>query len=374
MTKLENQIIAILKDNNFTQDAIEEVVVKSNKQAIITIETVNSQGDKKQIEKDSDNAKKAIISKLDIDKVTIILTINQSKKQETKKSDGVISKVKNIFQKDNVSDDKKERAVQPNQQKPKHKLPNVKHIVAIASAKGGVGKSSLAANIAITLAKIGHKTALVDADIYGPSIAYIMNVDDNAQKQNNKLIPHQQYGVKFISVANLIAKDVAGVWRAAMINKILNQLILQTDWSHDGDDVDVMIVDMPPGTGDIYLSLAQNFDIDGAVLVSTPQVLSQIDLIRSIDCFEKLDVKILGLIENMSYFTQNDGSKSYIFGKSNLEDLVKMKNIDFMGRIEIISQLSQSNHDREPLSYGNRQHPFSHQIGMICEDIISKIL
>ncbi len=374
MPKNNKEIIKILQKNNFNQDHIEEIIIKNKTHAIISINTNNIDSKQTEIAKNAQESEKKIATELGFQKVTIVLTINKDDKKisqkKVPKTQSFVAKIKNILSKKSENPQKPKKA--PLKEAPAkvapRKLNNVKKIIAIASAKGGVGKSTLSANIALTLSRLGYKVALVDADIYGPSVAHIMNHDEKPQNKDGLIIPHQKYGIKFISVANLIDKEAAGIWRAAMINKILNQLILQTNWAHDGSDVDVMIVDMPPGTGDIYLSLAQNFDLSGAVLVSTPQSLSQIDLVRSIDCFEKLNVKILGLIENMSYFLQKDGKKSYIFGKSKLKDLAKQKNIDFLGAIPIIEELN--NHENGPLSYDKPSHEFSHQIGIICEEIL----
>ena len=429
MTKVEKEIIAILEDGGFSQNLIEEIIIKDKDHAIISIEIATLKDSQAKIQENAKSAENKIAKNLDFKKVTIILVINKNSKKKTVsgktkaskvsksskdnaktpdkkqkiKKQGALEKIKNVFRRrssdaknegeSNFTDENQKQdqrldsgkgdAQEPQPNQPEKisrgqipvakKLKNVKHIIAIASAKGGVGKSSLAANIAVTFARIGYKTALVDADIYGPSIAHIMNIDEKPQIKDGGIVPHFNYGVKFISIANIIKKEEAGVWRGSMINKILNQLMAQTNWSHDGQDVDLLIVDMPPGTGDIYLSLAQNFDLSGAVLVSTPQCLSEIDLVRSVDCFEKLNVKILGLIENMSFYEDSQGEKIHIFGEGDLQGLAKKKNIDFMGQIPIIPQLGQSSHDRNPLSSSQPNHAFSHQVGLICENILDKI-
>lgn len=214
----------------------------------------------------------------------------------------------------------------------------VKKIIAVASAKGGVGKSSIACNLAIALAKSGKNIALVDADIYGPSVQHLMGFDGELEQKNNMVIPKISNGVKCMSIASIIPQDKAGVWRGPMVTKILQQLIRTVDWKCDGKEVDVMVIDMPPGTGDVYLSIAERFNLDSVILVTTPHKLAVIDLVKSIDCFEKLKIPITGIIENMSYFELNK-VKHYIFGKNEAKKLAKDKNIELLGEIPILEEV-----------------------------------
>ena len=168
------------------------------------------------------------------------------------------------------------------------KVKGVKKIIAIASAKGGVGKSTISCNIANSLQKAGKNVALVDADIYGPSIPHIMGLKGKPKNKNGMILPMMSSSIKCMSIGSIIKDSEAGVWRGPMVSKILHQLIRSVNWTFDKKEVDVMIIDMPPGTGDIYLSLAHNFPIAGVMIVSTPQDLAIIDVIRSIDCFRKV--------------------------------------------------------------------------------------
>ena len=216
----------------------------------------------------------------------------------------------------------------------------VKKIIAVASAKGGVGKSTIAANLAMFLQKAGKNVALVDADIYGPSIKHLMNLKGELEQKDDMIIPKISKGIKCMTIGSIIPDEKAGVWRGPMVTKILQQLIRTVDWKCDNQEVDVMIIDMPPGTGDVYLSIADKFPITGVICVSTPHKLAVIDLVRSIDCFDKLKIPIIGLIENMSYL-EVDGEKQYIFGKEEAKKFAKKNKIEFLGQIPIGEELIQ---------------------------------
>ncbi|MFL6844585.1 MAG: Mrp/NBP35 family ATP-binding protein [Allosphingosinicella sp.] len=204
-------------------------------------------------------------------------------------------------------------------------------IIAVGSGKGGVGKSTVAANLAIALARAGRSVGLVDADIYGPSLPRIMGNSNRPELAGKRIVPVDAYGVKLLSIGQLVEPGTALAWRGPMIASALGQL-MEGDW----DDRDLMVVDLPPGTGDIQMSLIQKWKPAGAVIVSTPQDLALIDATRAIDLFRKMDVPLLGLIENMSgYACPHCGEVSDPFGAGGAEAAAKVMEIPFLGRIPL---------------------------------------
>jgi len=206
-----------------------------------------------------------------------------------------------------------------------------RNIIAVGSGKGGVGKSTVAANLAVALARAGRRVGLVDADIYGPSLPRIMGNSQRPELNEKRIVPVDAYGVKMLSIGQLVEPGTALAWRGPMIASALGQL-MDGDW----DDRELMIVDLPPGTGDIQMSLIQKWKPAGAVIVSTPQDLALIDATRAIDLFRKMDVPLLGLVENMSgYACPHCGEVSDPFGAGGAEAAAKVMSIPFLGRIPL---------------------------------------
>jgi ATP-binding protein involved in chromosome partitioning len=204
-------------------------------------------------------------------------------------------------------------------------------IVAVGSGKGGVGKSTVAANLAVALARAGKKVGLVDADIYGPSLPRIMGNSDRPELADKRIVPVDAHGVKMLSIGQLVEPGTALAWRGPMIASALGQL-MEGDW----DDCELMVVDLPPGTGDIQMSLIQKWKPAGAVIVSTPQDLALIDATRAIDLFRKMDVPLLGLVENMSgYACPHCGEISDPFGAGGAEAAARVMDIPFLGRVPL---------------------------------------
>ncbi len=221
--------------------------------------------------------------------------------------------------------------------KVKHLIEGVKKVILIASGKGGVGKSTIAALIAEQLNSEGYQVGIMDADIYGPSIPHIFGVAGVPEIVNNKMIPLESRNIKIISIGLLIQNHSAAIWRGPMASKTIYQLLSLTNWQK----LDYLIIDMPPGTGDIHLSILENYQLDGVIIVTTPQKMSQIDVVRSIDLYKKFNLPILGMIENMSYLVEPISQKiMQIFRGNNSDNFAQQHNIPLIGKIPIEPRLS----------------------------------
>ena len=226
-------------------------------------------------------------------------------------------------------------------------IPGVQNIIAIASGKGGVGKSTVTANLAVTLSKMGFKVGVLDADIYGPSIPIMFDVAMEKPLSINvdgksKMKPIENYGVKILSIGFFTQPDQAVIWRGPMASKALNQLIFDAAWG----DLDFMLIDLPPGTGDIHLSIMQSLPITGAVVVSTPQTVALADARKGVAMFqqENIDVPVLGIIENMAYFTPDElpENKYYIFGKEGAKNLAEDLEIPYLGGVPLVQSIREA--------------------------------
>jgi len=225
-------------------------------------------------------------------------------------------------------------------------------IIAIGSGKGGVGKSTVSANLAVALARTGRKVGLVDADIYGPSQPRIMGSHEKPEAINKQIIPVEAHGVRLLSIGQLVDPEAALAWRGPMASQALGQL-LEGDWT----DTEILIVDLPPGTGDVQLSLMQKWKPAGAVIVSTPQDLALIDARRAIDLFRKMHVPVLGLIENMAGFIcPHCGEASDPFGSGGAEAAAKDLNLDFLGRIPLAMKIREASDAGMPPAVGSDEH------------------
>jgi ATP-binding protein involved in chromosome partitioning len=241
------------------------------------------------------------------------------------------------------------------QPKPEKALPGVKNIIGVASGKGGVGKSTVAANLAVSLAAEGYKVGLLDADIFGPSVPKIFGVEDaelfmHKVDGRDLIIPIEKYGVKLLSIGFLVDKNSAVLWRGSMASNALKQLIEQADWG----ELDYFVIDMPPGTSDIHLTLVQTLGITGVVIVSTPQEVALADARKGIAMFtgEKVNVPVLGMVENMSWFTPelHPEERYYIFGNGGAVRLAEELKIELLAQIPLIASVGEHNDLGNPIA------------------------
>ena len=232
-------------------------------------------------------------------------------------------------------------------------LPNVKNIIAVSSGKGGVGKSTISANLAIALARLGYKVGLLDTDIFGPSMPKMFNVEDArpyaVEVDGRQLIePIEAYGVKLLSIGFFVSPETATLWRGGMATNALKQLIADADWG----ELDYFILDTPPGTSDIHLTLLQTLSITGAVIVSTPQQVALADARKGIDMYrnEKVNVPILGLVENMAWFTPAElpENKYYIFGREGCKQLAQEMQVPLLAQIPLVQSICESGDQGQP--------------------------
>ena len=231
----------------------------------------------------------------------------------------------------------------------KNPIIGTKFTIAISSAKGGVGKSTFATNLAIALKHIGCKVGLLDADIYGPSIPKMFGITEKPKSDGQKLDPIIKYDIQCMSIGFLTDQQTPMIWRGPMVTSAIRTFTQKVNWK----DLDFIIVDMPPGTGDTQLTFSQEIKMDGAIIVSTPQEVALLDVVRGIKMFDKLGVKILGLIDNMSYFIGDDNKKYKIFGEGGVRKTSKEFNKEFLGEIPIDPEVGKSGDQGKPIVESN---------------------
>lgn len=250
------------------------------------------------------------------------------------------------------------------------KVPGVKHVVAIASGKGGVGKSTCSANLACALKHLGAKVGLLDCDIYGPSIPLMMGVYERPSvSPEERLVPPVAHGVKVMSIGLLLNDDQPVIWRGPMITKTIHQFLLAVEWG----DLDFLLVDLPPGTGDAQLSLCQTVPLDGGVIISTPQEASLGVVRKGIAMFKKVNVPILGLVENMSYFTAPGGERVEIFGHGGGKEEAARQNAPFLGEVPIFTEIREAGDRGTPVVVSAPNHPAGKAFIQIAEALRSKL-
>ncbi|MDC3054049.1 Mrp/NBP35 family ATP-binding protein [bacterium] len=248
----------------------------------------------------------------------------------------------------------------------KNPIKGTKYTIMVSSAKGGVGKSTFAINLTFALQKKGKKVGLLDADIHGPSLPKMIGLNDKPKTDGKFLFPLEKYGAQFMSLGFLVDEKTPMIWRGPMVISAIKTLTEKVAWK----DLDYLIVDMPPGTGDTQLTFAQDVKIDGAIIVSTPQELALMDVQRGIHMFDKTKIKIVGLVDNMSFFETEDGKKHNIFGEGGVEKTAKEFNKNFLGKIPISTKLRESADLGLPLTY---KEP-GNEISKVFLEIANKVM
>ena len=340
-TKLE-QIISILKSiilQNQSQNIYDSKMVNSlkyeNNKISFILELLPGQL------KQSEYIKKFIQERLyaleDIKKVELILTSHKIKKNNS-----------------NVNE----------------LLRPAKNIIAVASGKGGVGKSTTAINIALSLSKLNYNVGILDADIYGPSLPKLTGIKNKPNSNGKQIIPHIAFGLQVMSIGYLVPEDAATIWRGPMVMNAIEQLLRDVYWSN----LDFLIIDLPPGTGDAQLTLSQRVQLTGAIIVSTPQDLSLIDARKGLNMFKKVNVPILGIIENMSYFEcYNCNTKHEIFGNGGAETEAEKLGVTFLNAIPLDISLRTTSDDGNPIVYKEPNNPISKKYMEIGSKILHQI-
>ena len=250
----------------------------------------------------------------------------------------------------------------------KNPINGTKFTIAISSAKGGVGKSTFATNLSLALKHIGCKVGLLDADIYGPSIPKMLSLDEKPKSDGQKLDPITKYEIQCMSIGFLADQQTPMIWRGPMVTSAIKTFTQKVNWK----DLDFIIVDMPPGTGDTQLTFSQEIKMDGAIIVSTPQEVALLDVKRGIKMFDKLGVKILGLVDNMSFFIGDDGKKYKIFGEGGVKKTAEEFKKEFLGEIPINSEVGKQGDLGIPIVEGNPDHPISKIYFELAEKIKKK--
>ena len=249
-------------------------------------------------------------------------------------------------------------------------LPGVKNIVAVASGKGGVGKSTVCVSLAVSLARTGAKVGLLDTDIYGPSIPIMMGIKEQPELKDQKLIPISKYGVRLMSLGFLISEDTPMIWRGPMVMKAVEQLITDVEWG----ELDYLFIDLPPGTGDVQLTLAQKVPLTGAVIVTTPQDVALLDVVRGISMFKKLNVPILGIIENMSFFKcPHCGGRTDIFSHGGGEGASRKYDVPFLGEVPLDIRIRTGGDSGRPVVIDDPESDQGNIFMKIAEQLASRI-
>jgi ATP-binding protein involved in chromosome partitioning len=250
-------------------------------------------------------------------------------------------------------------------------IPGIRNIIAVASGKGGVGKSTVSTNLAITLSQSGRKVGLMDSDIYGPSIHIMMGVEERPMvDEAQKILPIEKFGIKLMSMGFLIDSDAPLIWRGPLVMKAVEQFLRDVVWG----ELDYLVIDLPPGTGDAQLTLVQKTPLTGAIIVTTPQEVALVDARRALKMFNKVETPVLGLVENMSYFScPHCGEQTYIFGKDGGGQAAKDLEVNLLGRVPIESQVTEAGDQGVPIVIRDKNSASAKAFFEISENVVKKM-
>ena len=249
-------------------------------------------------------------------------------------------------------------------------VPGVAHVIAVASGKGGVGKSTVAVNLALALSQLGHRVGLLDADVYGPSVPLMLGLTERPQSTEDKrIIPLERFGLKVISLGLFIAEGTPVIWRGPMINKLLTQFLREVQWG----ELDYLVLDLPPGTGDAQLTITQQVPLDGGVIVTTPQDVALEDVKRGVKMFQQVNAPVLGVVENMSYYLCSCGDRAELFGHGGGAAVAKQFNIPFLGELPLVREVREAGDNGKPLVAANPEHPQSLAFRAIAQQVVDAV-
>ncbi len=253
----------------------------------------------------------------------------------------------------------------------KRAIPGVRHIVAVASGKGGVGKSTVAVNLALAMSKLGWRIGLMDADVYGPSVAMMVGAQGQvAVTKDRRIVPLERYGIRYVSMALFLNDETPVIWRGPMVAKLESEFLFNVEWG----DLDCLVIDLPPGTGDAQLTITQRVALDGGVIVTTPQEIALLDVKRGVAMFDEVKVPVLGVIENMSYhLCRKCGSRHEIFAHGGGARLATSLGVPFLGEVPITRELREGGDSANPLVAVHPDHPVSDAFRSVAANVIAHL-